>query len=740
MTESENHLNGENDSHCIICDQAGWDANLSTKGFLSIISSSKKRQDGKHEQLLPLISNKQAFVVHEQCRKSYTSSKNIHYFLKKRNYELDTLPPRNLRTLQINFDFKTHCLICAECINFPNVEKNPKRQSIGSVEIVDKLDKCSTLQNTLLELCSKRSDKQALDVKSRIICAGDIRAAEAIYHRQCLQTFLRCKQDCDTNERNLNSTNSEGFSNLCTWLSSQTGSQFTISDLQVKLSSFLPEDVEPYSVKHLKRKLQDHFGNKLSITELGGKKNVFQFRHTASEILHQAFLTDDQEDGDELIAKSRQLGKKLRNLLSDIKFDTEHFPSPDELNINALESQVPEALLVFMKRLLGLSSTSSDRNTLQMISLCHILMNAVAPNPYQSPLLFSTGLFIHQTTRSKLVLNLLSSLGMTMSYDTILDFERSAVTSRNIDDLHPGIGVNEDGTEGFCQWIADNFDYNEDTISGHNSTHVMGIIACQTPASTQKLSVRRQKNYATDILAAGDFSNIQPYRNHHTNAMAKVKFNPVVEVIVPKLKQFLFQDIVWMLSNFRSQITPGWQGFMSDVTHGEYMQSKVLYHPMIPLNPQTNEAVYSTMMFVDKQRQKIGQCCALLTFDQPLYAKAYKIKTENPLDFEHIQLRLGGFHQLMSFLGSGSLHILLFEQPHEDIMDEDGDNREHENDSVGSGSLSDIEQIAKDISRREIQFDDFEETVDNILGKVDKEKSNYMRKSQFLENHLFLSK
>ena len=36
----------------------------------------------------------------------------------------------------------------------------------------------------------------------------------------------------------------------------------------------------------------------------------------------------------------------------------------------------------------------------------------------------------------------------------------------------------------FYQWVADNFDYNEDVITGHDTTHVMGIIACQVGQSS----------------------------------------------------------------------------------------------------------------------------------------------------------------------------------------------------------------------------------------------------------------
>ena len=58
--------------------------------------------------------------------------------------------------------------------------------------------------------------------------------------------------------------------------------------------------------------------------------------------------------------------------------------------------------------------------------------------------------------------------------------------------------------------------------------------------------------------------------------------------------------------------------------------------------PQTNEAVYSAMTFVDRQSRLVGQCCAQLTFDQPLCLKAYKIKEDTGQDF--VQLCFGGFH------------------------------------------------------------------------------------------------
>jgi hypothetical protein len=112
-------------------------------------------------------------------------------------------------------------------------------------------------------------------------------------------------------------------------------------------------------------------------------------------------------------------------------------------------------------------------------------------------------------------------------------------------------------------------------------------------------------------------------------------------------------DTLWLYSSLFKVNPPNWQGFISKVYVGHGDCTTVVYNPMIPLNPSIDEAVYSTMTFVQDQALKLGMCCASLTFDQLLYLKNYNIKHDSLPQFEHISLRQGGFHQLMSFLGTG---------------------------------------------------------------------------------------
>lgn len=79
----------------------------------------------------------------------------------------------------------------------------------------------------------------------------------------------------------------------------------------------------------------------------------------------------------------------------------------------------------------------------------------------------------------------------------------------------------------------------------------------------------------------------------------------------------------------------------------------MVFLPMIDLSPSDPSCIFSTMLFVSDQALQHKKT-AILTFDQPLYWKAYEIKAEEQpnSDLKKMALRLGGFHMCMSFLGS----------------------------------------------------------------------------------------
>ena len=83
----------------------------------------------------------------------------------------------------------------------------------------------------------------------------------------------------------------------------------------------------------------------------------------------------------------------------------------------------------------------------------------------------------------------------------------------------------------------------------------------------------------------------------------------------------------------------------------EVSKTSVIFLPMIDLNPNDLRCVYSTLRFVEDNTKKLGRT-PICTFDQALWWNALQVLSSPHCDLRSIIIRLGGFHTLMSFLGS----------------------------------------------------------------------------------------
>ena len=89
---------------------------------------------------------------------------------------------------------------------------------------------------------------------------------------------------------------------------------------------------------------------------------------------------------------------------------------------------------------------------------------------------------------------------------------------------------------------------------------------------------------------------------------------------------------------------------MQNISKGGYPgQSKIIYLPIIDLNPTKEKCIYSTLFFIEEQTKILNIVTPCITLDQPLWLKAVEITKSKSMN---VVCRLGGFHLLMSFLGS----------------------------------------------------------------------------------------
>ena len=122
-------------------------------------------------------------------------------------------------------------------------------------------------QKTILSSCDARGDDWANTVRGRVVFASDLPAAEAVYHKQCSSNFqthrqipykYRVSEDCEPlrKGRKVDVSREEAFLLAVEDLvCGNDDEQTTVVDLVDKMSQMCP-DVEAYSVKYMKQKLQ----------------------------------------------------------------------------------------------------------------------------------------------------------------------------------------------------------------------------------------------------------------------------------------------------------------------------------------------------------------------------------------------------------------------------------------------------------------------------------------------------
>ncbi|KYN00649.1 hypothetical protein ALC62_08572 [Cyphomyrmex costatus] len=100
----------------------------------------------------------------------------------------------------------------------------------------------------------------------------------------------------------------------------------------------------------------------------------------------------------------------------------------------------------------------------------------------------------------------------------------------------------------------------------------------------------------------------------------------------------------------------GWNGFIEYLTKNNtnFSTSRIMFLPFVHHPASNYNTIYTTLNCALENGKSHGHEICIVTFDQPLYIKAREIVAASEIgsEFSKIIIRLGGFHLLMSFLGS----------------------------------------------------------------------------------------
>ena len=315
-------------------------------------------------------------------------------------------------------------------------------------------------------------------------------------------------------------------------------------------------------------------------------------------------------------------------------------------------------------------------NEIKRVCLGQLIVQATRPRSVIAPIPFSVGTTLEKCFASKYLLTLLSKLGISVSSAEVTQFKVSAaITAQEC--LAEGncpnevvVDENEDeecDDDNFAHWVADNIDHNLMTLTGKGTIHNMGTI--QATNSSQKQAWRsiprlRDSNNS-NFTSTG--VHILPYDK------ARLRVDDTLKPIQMSSTEYpdgVYNDLLWhcgSIFNVSRELRPNWFGFMQSTCSyvQTFSKSKIDFLPIIDLKSTDESCIYSTLMFVVDQAKKQKVRSASITFDQPLWQKAMSIIKSESLP---IVCRLGGFHTLMSFLGS--LGVLMQGSGLEEVFEE----------------------------------------------------------------------
>lgn len=187
----------------------------------------------------------------------------------------------------------------------------------------------------------------------------------------------------------------------------------------------------------------------------------------------------------------------------------------------------------------------------------------------------------------------------------------------------------------------------------------MGIIACSiNRQSNSKEKIRRiAKILKSEEVGKNVSIKVKWYEQPKVKALSKLQLVPIDEVArLPVNSTELSVEMLWHSASIfkkaeRQGPRPNWNGFMENISSGCSHPEKfsITMLPLIDLNPGDESWIRSTLLHIKDLASQMNIETPSINFDQPLWVKAVEIVLAKKLA---IVVRLGGFHCLMSFLGS----------------------------------------------------------------------------------------
>lgn len=631
------------EANCFICEKPCAEGESQTvgRGMPRIREASRERRDGKISRLKMMLS----VNVHRKCRADYINVKCIAADLKRRSdSEIEENPPL-LRSAE-RFDFKSLCLFCAAKCNL-EVEKKKRQEYRENVYEVRSL----TLKNSVQLMAKNRNDDWGRRVTDRVNSVICLVAEEARYHQTCYSKFSSNKSTTKKRGHPENEDYKEAFNYVCDFVEESDECQFSLNELLKKIEEYSPGVV--MNPKTLLGKLKNKYKEEIVIAATERKNTVVCFRGSSSKAICELWQSKQTANAkEERLRIVKAAAAIVREDICTMAYNTKEYPNVLNFFENT-EEMVPKTLSTFVDDVIIGKKGKNETLRRKSNVISHTIIAAARPRSFISPIQLGLSVYLHRKYASKLLINLISNMGLCSSYSDADLYQVSAVTS-----FQP-----EFSEESFSQFVFDNVDWNARTLDGKETFHSLGGIQCVTPKNT--FMCNREVIKCKTKLPAGHVAqvgaiDIQRFNRDGCSGLSSIKMENVFaeEHFDASVTMPTQHDVLWMYGRLlQVPDFPMWQGFMESTTSKlPFEESAIIALPIVNLKPTSYDALLTVLMYAADKARSLKQTTVFTTFDQPLYMKARDIlataEQKQDTSLANVILRLGGFHLLMSYLGS----------------------------------------------------------------------------------------
>ncbi len=172
--------------------------------------------------------------------------------------------------------------------------------------------------------------------------------------------------------------------------------------------------------------------------------------------------------------------KLIKQEIKYVSKQKDTYPQIKDLTIESALEYLPPCLNNLLTNLI---TQNRDR---KIARFDQAIIQSCQPISLLASLQIGLGIHMHHMYQSKMLVDVLSNLGFSCSYQEVQCFERSASVAHQTDILNMS-------AEQVLQYSADNVDHNIRSLGGKGTFHGMGMIALVTPKSRVSRVIPRLK-------------------------------------------------------------------------------------------------------------------------------------------------------------------------------------------------------------------------------------------------------